>query len=165
MKAAAAQRDVSPMQPDIDFALAEYAIGQLPSERAPEVAAALLASGEADPDAATLALMRAPTWSDARALFESAVAATGRTIPHPRFAYLRVIQGVLDAMVAGTVTPRSGAGRLGEIWSATDHRHNLSVFVALADDWDEYPEQRGEIETSIVAEAQGRVGEFRAGTG
>ena len=138
---------------DIEFALAEYAVGLLPSESAPGIALALLEAGHDGSALAEIATMNKPAWRDARELFEEAVRSTGYRIPSVQDGQQIIVAVTLSGLSSGAIEPRVGAGRLWELWNEFGGEQDLSYFVALADDWDDHPSERKGIEGEIVSHA------------
>jgi hypothetical protein len=61
-------------------------------------------------------------------------------------------------MLSGRLTPRDAAGLIWwKAFSALGHPSDLVSFVALADEWDDHPEAREEIERLLLDEAASLV--------
>lgn len=150
---------------DVPVALAEYAAGMLPGESAPKVAMALLEAGHDAPELCELATMNSPTWRDARELFERGIATAGYEIPPVARAHEIVLAATLARLATGAVRPRVGAGRIWSIWHELGAPFDLSVFIGLADEWDDHPDEREAIEAEIVAQASQLQSQYGARAG
>ena len=126
---------------------------------------ALLEAGHDAPELCELATMPAPTWRDARELFERGVAAAGYEIPSTTRGLEIVLAATLTGLAGGALEPRLGAGRIWSIWHELGARFDLSVFITLADEWDDHPDDREAIEAEIVAQAKQLQGQYGSRAG
>jgi len=121
---------------------------------------ALLEAGHDSPAVSVLASMRAPTWRDARELFEDSVAAARLRIPTVVEAQKIVLEETVAGLADGSIEPRRGAGTIWSLWHDLEDRFDVSGFIGLADEWDDHPGDRNAIEAQIVAYARELRGKF-----
>jgi hypothetical protein len=153
------------MQMDLELKLAQYALGELPGEMAPEIAEELIRRGLESPAACELASMREPTWRDARELFEQSLAVASLRVPTRERADALVILRTLEGLADGSLDARAGAARLWDAWLDRSCPDELTRFVGCASEWDDHRESRPELEADIRECAAQLLPTFRARTG
>lgn len=143
---------VSGDQQPVDVAhIADLMVVDLqPSERLPDVAAAALVDGLDSPSLRTLAGTPATEVREARDLFLAALAELGIALPTPDQARWNLVRSWADDIVSDRVAPNDGAHRIWQqaFWQL-GAPEVLTVFVGLADEWDDHEGHRGELDTAI----------------
>ena len=132
-----------------------FRVRQLPGERLPEVACAMLEAGFDSQPIRELAALSAPTIRDAGELFEAALATLGRPALSQEQALAALRNRLVRRIALGEVAPPLGAREIMRQWQDLGSQPELSVFIYLDDLWEEYPQKRAQIEQEIVERARG----------
>jgi hypothetical protein len=138
---------------NIKAEIARFRLGLIDGSQLPNVAVAMLAAGFDSQAVREVAGMQAPTLRDAGPTFERALAETKLHLVDQAESRRLVVVDTLEAIAGGRVAPRSGAGQMVDLWRDFDLTREYTIFVALVDEWDEYPAHRDETEREIVAQA------------
>jgi hypothetical protein len=129
-----------------------------PTEDLPDLAADALAHGLDSPALRQLAGTSRSDVRDARDLFLHAVEELGLEVPSIDTALHAMAKAWAEDMLHGRLAPRQAAGLIwSKASSALGHPTDLVSFVALADEWDDNPEAREEIERLMLNEAASLV--------
>lgn len=147
---------------DLELVAAEWEAGLLAPERVPAIAVRLMEDGLDSPSLSLAAGLLPSETADAHRLFHAALAELGvpreRSTEEERGAALAAeyARRILD----DEVEPYQGARTIWQL--AIDHFDsetyrrvgNLDALIILADEWEQLPEQRAEIEQDIREQAK-----------
>ncbi len=113
-------------------------------------------SGLDSPSLRMLAGLRDSETEDAPSLFEKTMAELGWVRPRHETALETVVNGVLKAILAHSVPAIQGARELWDLSLSFPGKamKRLHPFVYAASEWNERPEERGEIERWILDAAR-----------
>jgi hypothetical protein len=151
-----------------ELLLAEWVHGELPPETVPALAVRALSEGC---DTPTLRYLAGESEPLTRAELDQHVlrcfTELGLATPKPGDATAFLINQWASLIAAGKVTPYHGAKRiwlLSHEWWDRPEWDQLSIFVGLASEWEDYPPNRADFEAAIVDEAEKllREGAIRA---
>lgn len=131
-----------------------YRLGQLPSERLPSIAIAMLEAGFDSQAIRELAMLSEPSLRDGSQLFEQALEALNRAPLSERESIALVREQALRRISDGVVSPLQGASEMWSVWHMLGYPPDLAPFVYLTDMWDEYPDQHIQIADEIVQTAR-----------
>lgn len=141
---------------DLALIAAEWESGLIPPERLPAIAVRLMEAGYDSPSLRLTAGLLPLEVEDAHDLFKQALGELGDPrIRDERERGLALIQEYGKRVAAGTVSPYDGARTIWQI--AIDSFDNESWLAAgspdglviLADEWEQLPDQRDEIERDM----------------
>ncbi len=139
---------------DIEVSQALYTFKRLPGEQLPEIATDLLAQGVDSAAIRELAGLYEPTLRDAASLFERVLADLGRPPLTTEQAAEIVARDLARRIVTGELQPRDAAGRGSSLCPDAGYPEVLTRFLALADDYECYPEQSASIDADVVSYAK-----------
>ena len=135
---------------NVELAQARYSIGRLPGEDLPELASELLAKGIDTSAVRELAGLRRPTARDAGPVFERVLADLGRPTMPVAVAAQVIARDLARRAVSGEVSPREAAQRGSSLSTQADYPDVLTRFLALADDYECFPEQHEAIDAQVL---------------
>jgi len=140
---------------EIELAEALWVLGKLPAEALPEVACEALAKGADGPALRQLAGLQNPTRREVDDLFERALAELGRKLPSKRDAGLYFAKNIASKIISGEVEPYEGARQIWmEVWNECGRPEELTVFVGLADGYEDEPQHQEAYRKDIIDEAK-----------
>ena len=131
-----------------------FRTGQLPGERLPDVAIAMMLAGFDSQAVRELAGLVKPTIREAGELFEAAIATLGRAPLSEAQAVASLRDRALRRIISGEVTPIDGTADVSRVWRMLGCPEELTEIIYLQDLWDERPFERAAIEREIVETAQ-----------
>lgn len=144
----------------LELAALLWAIDKQPTDQLPDVATDALVRGLDSPALRELAGAPTTDYWQVKYLFENALSELGIDVPDEQAALWRLAQNKAAEIVSGEVAPADGAHW---IWSEVSDRirreGDLRVFIGLASEWDDHPNERAEIERSIIDAARGLQGQ------
>lgn len=92
---------------------------------------------------------------EARALFLTALSELGIDVPREQEALWRLVRDTAARIVAGDVSPYDGAAWIWrKAYNRADREGDLRIFVGLASEWEDHPNQRPLLDAAIVEEAR-----------
>jgi hypothetical protein len=153
---------------NLNLIAAYWRLNRLPGERLPEIAQKVLEQGVDSASLRILAGEQNATISESGTLFERVLSELNIEIPSQREAVRRIVHYQAQNIISGNALPVKGAEQISEVaYELSDAKPRLSVFVMLADDYEEFSgeyqiRQHGEeycrnalkqIEEAIIAEA------------
>lgn len=159
---------------DFNLLAAYWSLKKLPGEGLPEIAQEALERGLDSASLRILAGEQNATVVEQGRLFERILAELNIEIPTQSEAVMRIVYHQAQNIVTGMVSSVEGAERISALaYEVIDLTNRLSVFVVLADDYDEFSgeyqkRQHGEefcrkavmkIEEQIIEEAKHLVAE------
>jgi hypothetical protein len=143
--------------------LAEWVHGDLPPEAVPQYATDALAHGCDTPTLRLLAGEVPPlTRADLDPLVRRCFVELGLGVPTPGEARAFVVDQWATLIAKRQVEPYVGAKRIWQIgneWWGSAEWERTSMFVGLASQWEDDPQQRAAYEAEIISEAEKLVGE------
>jgi hypothetical protein len=149
---------------DLELLASQYLLGEIPGEQLPELAITLLDEGRETPAVRELAGLVRPTLRDGGPLFERMMTELGVAFPARDQAAWFLMRAALKRIVRGAIDPGDGAF---DVWSLVDKLPandqddtRWLAFVALASEYEDYPEGRSQLGAEIVAAAQARLMEI-----
>jgi len=137
----------------LEIAAWELVAGELRSEDLPALASDALVRGV---DSPTLGELAAQSSSDVRTsadLFREVITELGIELPDLDEALWNLVRSTVRGVVDGDVPPGIGARKIWRwAWDVEDSG-DLRIFIGLASELDDYPEDRAVLEAQIMAEA------------
>lgn len=124
--------------------------GRLYPEQLPPIATDLLASGADSPALRELAGLERPTRADAGPVVERMLTELGAPRLEPAAACRAAAREIAVRALAGALDPYPAAASLGALWSDCGWPDYLTAFVAVLDEWDDFPAARGEMRAEIL---------------
>lgn len=140
---------------DLRLVLARVLVDDQDNGELPMVAAWALAGGVESPSLAELAGQSGDDVRECRDLFIAAMGELGVQLPAADEGWRAMARYWAREMVAGILTPYE-ASRLiwWKAWGAGNRPDDLTVFVGLASDWEDHPEDRSELERQMMNAAR-----------
>jgi hypothetical protein len=138
----------------LEVAAWRMAAGSLPSEELPQVATEALVRGRDSPALRVLAGQSTDDVRDSADLFRVALDELGIDLPDPDSAHWRLARRAASDIVAGRISPGSGATELRRAYGKVRDNGDLRIFVGLTSMLDDHPDNAGHIEADIVMAAQ-----------
>ncbi|WP_147431892.1 hypothetical protein [Motilibacter peucedani] len=131
----------------------ELVTGELRTEELPALAVEALGRGV---DSPTLGELAAQSPSDVRAsrdLFVRVLDELGIELPDQDRARWNLVRETARAVVEAEIVPEAGARRIWRWASEVEDSGDLRIFVGLASELEDHPEDRALLETQVLAEA------------
>ena len=131
----------------------ELVTGDLRTEELPTFAVEALARGA---DSPTLGELAAQSPFDVRAsrdLFERVLDEFGIVLPDQDQARWNLVRETARAIVEAEIVPEAGARRICRWASDVEDSGDLRIFVGLASELEDHPEDRARLESQVLAEA------------
>lgn len=130
-----------------------FALDAQPVEQLPALATDALVRGVDSPSLRELAGERASDVHECRDLFRAALDELDLAVA-AHDAVWCLTQWTAEQIVSEDLSPYEGAAWIWrEAWRELEHVIDLTSFVALADQWEDLPSHRAEIDADIIAEA------------
>lgn len=136
------------------MAACRLAIGELASEDLPDLATDALVRGLDSPSLRVLAGQSRDDVRDSADLFRSALDEIDVELPNPDAARWRIARSIAADIVANRKSPGLGANELWMLAEDVRDSGDLRIFIGLASQWDDHPEDVEELSLQIVREAQ-----------
>lgn len=130
------------------------AAGRLRSEDLPEIATEALIRGLDSPALRLLAGQSRDDVRDSADLFRTAVGELGVDLPDSDTANWNLARRTASEIVEGRIEPSRGANALWSAYEVVLDNGDLRIFVGLASELDDHPEDIEQLSAQIIAEAQ-----------
>jgi hypothetical protein len=132
-----------------------WIVGIQPAEGLPNIATDALVDGLDTPSLRELAGASGDDYWLIKELFERTINELGLDLPDEQTALWRLAQQKANEIVSGSVAPSAGAHWIwSEICNRIEREGDLRIFIGLADEWDDHPRHRPELEADIVRAAE-----------
>lgn len=132
-----------------------WVTGDQPAEDLPALATDALVRGLDSPALRELAGTATEDYWAIKDHFERTAHELDLAMPDEQTALWRLTRYKAEEIVSGAVSPSSGAHWVWrEVWRRIEREGDLRIFVALADEWDDHPDDRREIEAQIIEAAK-----------
>ena len=139
---------------ELGIAAAQFALGKLTSEEAIAAASQALDAGTYSESLGQL-IGQEPVWSEVGPVFEKALEELSVSVPSRTSALSIIARDFARRISAGSLTPYEGARRIWwDVANEPDADRSLLVFVGLASEWEDVPQNRAEYEADILQEAR-----------
>jgi len=139
----------------LDTVVARFRLGIVPASELPAVAAGALEAGFDSPAVRQLAGADGQDSEDLKKLFEKSLAELGLSIPTQDEAGLLVARSIAEEVVSGSLKPYEGAKQIwGRVYVRNPKLDALKVFVGLASEYEDDPQNRDAYQRDIVRECQ-----------
>jgi len=142
--------EVDPVQ----VAAWRMAAGRLRSEDLPEIATEALIRGLDSPALRLLAGQSRDDVRDSADLFRTAVGELGIDLPDADTANWNLARRTASEIVEGRIEPSRGANALWSAYQRVLDNGDLRIFVGLASELEDHPEDIEQLSAQIIAEAQ-----------
>jgi hypothetical protein len=137
------------------LAIVRLSIGDMPAEELPNLAADALGRGIDSPSLRRLAGTPRDDVREARDLFVEAMSELGVTLPPETDGRRALVLFWAREMVDGSLSPYQTSRLIWwEGWEKLGRPDDLTVFVGLASEWEDHPDDRGELEQEMLTAAQ-----------
>ena len=142
------------MEP-LQVAAWQWVVGTQAAGGLPDIATDAIVHGFDTPSLRELAGTAGDDYWLIKDLFERTINELGLDLPDEQTALWRLAQQKASEIVSGAVSASAGARWIwSEIHSRIELEGDLRILVGLADEWDDHPRHRPEIEAQIVKAAR-----------
>jgi len=138
----------------LEVAAWRMAVERLASEDLPDIACDALVRGLDSPALRELAGQSRDDVRDSADLFRDALEQLGMELPDAESAHWLLARRTAAEIVAGRIRPGRGASELWLTYQRVQDSGDLRIFVGLASELDDHPEDTARIEAQIVEEAK-----------
>ena len=126
---------------NLNLLAAKYRLGLIAVSDLPQIGVNALASGFDTPSLCQLAGDSGSDSDESRRLFEKSLSELGIPVPTPDEAGMSVSKSIALEVVSGELGPYEGARRIwSRIYIHNPHLKALTVFVGLASEFEDHPE-------------------------
>ena len=140
---------------DVERIAAKYALGDLPLEHLPDVAADALEAGYDPPSLRRLAGSHGGDREEMRRTFEKTLRELGVRIPSQQEAVLSVARDIAQSVLEGQIAPSEAAKRIWwDLYVRFGQPEQLRPFVGFASEYEDRPKHRDEYARLIIEECE-----------